>query len=83
MQCKRTTLIVGVTISTMAMMTGCSSFSPDAGHEIVLVQKPMIFGHGGVDPDPVKTGRTYAALTTDGIDVYVQPYNTRRNFPTR
>ena len=33
----------------------------------------MIFGHGGVDPQPVTTGRTFAAITTDGVDVYMQP----------
>src|ERR1700691_2693352 len=52
---------------------GCSSFSPDAGHEIVLIDKPIFFGHGGVEPEPVKTGRTFGALTTEGVDVYMQP----------
>jgi hypothetical protein len=51
------------------MLTGCRTYSPDAGHEIVLVEKPMIFGHGGVDPESVKTGLTIAALTTEGVDV--------------
>jgi hypothetical protein len=49
------------------------SYAPDAGHEIVLIKKPLFFGHGGVDGTPVKTGRTYAAVTTSGIDVYMQP----------
>lgn len=57
----------------VAFIAGCSSYSPDAGHEIVLIEKPILFGHGGVDQDPVKTGRTFAALTTDGVDVYMQP----------
>jgi hypothetical protein len=39
---KRLALVFAVTIPLTAMMTGCSSYSPDAGHEIVLVQKPMI-----------------------------------------
>jgi regulator of protease activity HflC (stomatin/prohibitin superfamily) len=52
---------------------GCSVYSPDAGHEIVLIEKPWIFGHGGVDSDPIKPGRTFAAITTDGVDVYMQP----------
>ena len=54
-------------------IAGCNSFAPNAGHEIVLIKKPILFGHGGVDPDPVKTGRTYAAISTDGIDVNMQP----------
>jgi regulator of protease activity HflC (stomatin/prohibitin superfamily) len=46
---------------------------PDAGHEAVLVRKPLIFGSGGVDDKPVKTGLKYVAFTTEGIDVNMQP----------
>ncbi|MFT3905649.1 MAG: SPFH domain-containing protein [Steroidobacteraceae bacterium] len=60
-------------IAILLSVSGCSSFSPDAGHEIVLVKKPWFFGHGGIDPDPVRTGRSFGALTTDGVDVYMQP----------
>ena len=55
------------------MLSGCSVYSPDAGHEVVLVEKPWFFGHGGVDQDPVKPGRTFTAISTEGIDVYMQP----------
>jgi regulator of protease activity HflC (stomatin/prohibitin superfamily) len=61
-----------VSVSLLAL-AGCSIYSPDAGHEVVLIEKPWFFGHGGVNPEPVKTGRTFAALTTDGVDVYMQP----------
>ena len=56
-----------------AAIAGCSSYAPDAGHEVVLVEKPILFGHGGVDDQSVKTGRTFTALTTEGVDVYMQP----------
>lgn len=52
---------------------GCSSYAPDAGHQVVLVYKPMIWGHGGIDPDPVTTGRVYTAISTDGVDINMQP----------
>lgn len=55
------------------LTTGCSIASPDAGQEAVLIEKPLIFGHGGVDPTPVKTGTTFIALTTDHIYVNMQP----------
>jgi regulator of protease activity HflC (stomatin/prohibitin superfamily) len=55
------------------ILAGCTTQSPDAGHEIVLVEKPWFFGHGGVDPEPVRTGLTFTAVTTHGIDVYMQP----------
>jgi regulator of protease activity HflC (stomatin/prohibitin superfamily) len=54
-------------------MVGCKSIAPDAGHEVVLVEKPMLFGHGGIDPEPIRAGRTFVAATTDGIDVNMQP----------
>lgn len=57
----------------MLFSVGCSSYSPDAGHAVVLVEKPMIFGHGGVDSEAVTTGRTFTALTTEGVDVNMQP----------
>lgn len=69
------------TATMFAMLTACSSYSPDAGHEVVMVEKPMFFGHGGVDSDPVKTGRTFGALTTDGIDVYMQPQKFDTELP--
>lgn len=54
--------------------TGCGRAKPDAGHEIVLIQKPLIFGHGGVDDTPVKAGATFIAMTTDEVDVDMQPH---------
>lgn len=70
---KQTTLIALVLTSLILMATGCQSYSPNAGHQVVLIEKPMIFGHGGVDPEPVTTGRTFTAATTDGVDVNMQP----------
>jgi regulator of protease activity HflC (stomatin/prohibitin superfamily) len=61
------------TVTAALALAGCSVYSPDAGHEVVLIEKPWFFGHGGVDAESVKTGRTFAAITTDGIDVYMQP----------
>ena len=55
------------------VLSACSSYAPAAGYEVVLVKKPWFFGHGGVVDTSVKTGRTYAALSTDGIYVYMQP----------
>jgi regulator of protease activity HflC (stomatin/prohibitin superfamily) len=71
-----------LSLSLLALLLGaCSSYAPDAGHEVVLVQKPLIFGHGGIDSEPVKTGRTFAAITTDGIDVEMRPQRFEANLP--
>lgn len=53
--------------------TGCSTASPNAGYEGVLIEKPYLFGHGGIDPEPVKTGLTFIAPTTDVVYVSIQP----------
>lgn len=65
----------------IALLSGCSVYSPDAGHEVVLVEKPWFFGHGGVDPESVKTGRTFAAISTEGVDVYMQPQRFEADLP--
>jgi hypothetical protein len=67
--------------SSSLLAAGCSRFSPDAGHEIVLIQKPWIFGHGGVDAVPIRTGLTFGAITTSGVDVYMQPQKFETELP--
>jgi hypothetical protein len=66
-------LIVVPVLFVVAMAIGCRTVQPDAGHEAVLVRKPLLVGSGGVDPTPVKTGLKYVAFTTTGIDVNMQP----------
>src|SRR6185436_7865514 len=70
---KVATTVVGAAILSVAVLSACSTVQPDAGHEAVLVRKPLIFGSGGVDPTPVKTGLKYVAFTTQGVDVNMQP----------
>jgi len=66
-------IVLGITVgAAMATLTGCC-VRPDVGYESVLVKKPLIFGHGGIDPVPVKTGLAFVAPTTDHIDIKMQP----------
>lgn len=48
----------------VVMLSSCRFVSPDADEETVLVKKPWIFGHGGVDDTPVQSGLTWCALST-------------------
>ena len=66
-------LIVLPVLLLVGLAVGCRTVQPGAGHEAVLVRKPLLFGSGGVDPTPVKTGLKYVAFTTTGIDVNMQP----------
>ena len=70
---KVATAVVAAAIVSAVVLSACATVKPDAGHEAVLVRKPLIFGSGGVDPTPVKTGLKYIAFTTEGIDVNMQP----------
>ncbi len=56
------------------------SVKPDAGYEAVLVHKPIIFGHGGVDTAPIKTGRSYVWFTTEPVYVNMQPIQFNEHF---
>ncbi len=59
---------------------GCSVAAPNAGHQAVWVKKPMFFGHGGVDPTPVTTGRSYGAITSTAVDVDMLPQRIDMQF---
>lgn len=67
-------LLLATTIS------GCTSAAPDAGQEIVIIRKPWFFGHGGVVDTPVKTGRSYFALSSETIAINMQPMQFTLHF---
>ena len=72
-------MVVGV-VFLVAALSACATVQPDAGHEAVLVRKPLVFGSGGVDETPVKTGLKYVAFTTKGVDVNMQPRRIDEEF---
>jgi regulator of protease activity HflC (stomatin/prohibitin superfamily) len=76
---KATGLILAVV--TMLSLNGCVSPSKiDQGQEGVLIYQPWFFGHGGVDPVPVKTGLVWTVWTTSVVKVDVRPFNTDEVF---
>lgn len=68
---------IGLVAALLAVFsTGCVSPSKvDAGEEGVMVKKPWIVGHGGVDPSPIKTGLEWTAFSTEVVRVNVKPFN--------
>lgn len=52
---------------------GCGTVSPDAGTQAVLVDKPLIFGSGGVRSAPVSPGLVWRWASTEAIHVNMQP----------
>lgn len=77
---RKLVLYSAIALILLPAITGCTIANPDAGHEDVLVAKPLIFGHGGVLPTPVTPGLTFAALTTSAIDVNMQPQQGEAKF---
>jgi hypothetical protein len=67
-------------IIVVSGLAGCSVASPNAGHEAVWMEKPMFFGHGGVDQTPVMAGREYGAMTSEAIDVDMLPQRVDMEF---
>lgn len=62
-----------ILLASVFALSACGYAAPDAGEEGVLVRKPWFFGSGGVDPNPVKTGSTIVAGSTDVIKIPVRP----------
>ena len=58
---------------TFVLVTGCTSVAPGQGQEGVVIEKPWVFGHGGVLDTPVKTGLSYYALSASAVYVDMQP----------
>lgn len=69
-----------ILLALLVLTVGCGSVSPDAGQEAVLIRKPMFFGHGGVDGQPIQTGRTFVAWTTDAAYVDMKPQRVDMQF---
>lgn len=65
--------ILAIALVVSTTFTSCYRVSPDATQESVLVMKPFLFGHGGVDSDPVTTGATWCVATTDHVEFTITP----------
>lgn len=70
----------GVFASVVLLLSGMGCAAIEAGHEGVIVEQPVLFGHGGVDPVPAKTGRIWVAPTTKMIDVDIRPIQYAEHF---
>lgn len=67
-------------IALSVMLTSCYRVKPDGGQESVLVYKPFLFGHGGVDSEPVSTGATWCVITTDHVEFPITPITITEDF---
>lgn len=79
---KRNTLVGAIVagILIVFLFAGCYRVQPNPGEESVLVYKPYIFGHGGVDPVPVSTGAEWCVFTTDHKEFPITPITITEEF---
>lgn len=73
-----------IIISTIFLSIGfasCSRVTPNADEESVLVYKPWLWGHGGVDAVPVTTGATWTALSTTSVEFNITPQTIETEQP--
>ena len=66
-------MISVLSLCLMAGLNSCINVAPGAGEEAVLIHKPYIFGHGGIDEKPVETGRQYEWISTSYVIVSMLP----------
>lgn len=66
-------LTVIAILSPVVFCSVTTKANPDAGFEVVLVDKPFFFGKGGVQPEPVKTGSEWTWRSTNHIHVDMRP----------
>lgn len=61
----KVSVILGIVFITVLFTVCCiHTVKPNADEEAVLTYKPLIWGHGGVDPTSVQTGLTWCWFST-------------------
>ena len=70
---KKRTMLSVLSLCLMMGLNSCINVAPGAGEEAVLIHKPYIFGHGGIDEKPVETGRQYEWFSTSYVTVSMLP----------
>ena len=70
---KKKSMLSVLSLCFMMGMNSCINVAPGAGEEAVLIHKPYIFGHGGIDEKPVETGRQYEWFSTSYVIVSMLP----------
>ncbi|MCK9574790.1 MAG: SPFH domain-containing protein [Candidatus Pacearchaeota archaeon] len=76
---KKLILILAATCMLFSLQS-CYQVKPDPGQESVLVYKPIIFGHGGVDDYAINTGSTWCMFSTDHQEFVITPVMYTEDF---
>lgn len=68
-------------LAMVCLLTSCTVVTPEVGYEAVLVDRPYLFGKGGVRLDDVrKPGRSYTWISTQKIYIPTTPQTLNVSF---
>ena len=65
---------------SVILLTSCYGVRSEADEEAVLIDKPLIWGHGGVDDTPVTTGLKWVWFSTDYEKFKITPQRYDETF---
>ena len=80
MKTLRAVFIVAVFVILTSFMQSCTIVTVEPGEVAVLTDQPWFFGHGGVRPQTVSTGRSYTWISTDYEKYTVTPIMYEEHF---
>mgnify|MGYP001009486535 CR=1 FL=1 len=73
--------ILTILLPILALLfNSCTRVTVNGDEEAVLIKKPYLFGHGGVDETPVESGSQNVALSTDFVTYKITPINYEETF---
>ena len=67
-------------ISLIFLSTSCSVATVNADEELVFVEKPILFGKGGVNPKPLTSGSEWRWFSTQEVVFKVSPTQHEEKF---
>lgn len=73
-------ILIALVVGLVVLRLCVQRVSPDAGVAAVLIEKPIFFGHGGVNPVAITTGSSYVWTTTDVVMVNMKPMQETVDF---
>lgn len=77
---KQLQFILAIFFVAFSLLTSCKMPGVEAGQELVLVQKPFIFGSGGIVQEPIKSGRPFLAISTEYVKYNMKPVKYTEKF---
>lgn len=65
-------LITAAVLSASLLLGGCHIVNTEPGYESVIIDKPYVFGDGGIRKETFKVGRQFTWLSSSAIQINMQ-----------